>query len=600
MDYILYILLVLFIILCGGVGGFIDLMRYSRSKEGENNRRGGGNKKNYLFMFLGFIFTVITFIFGIHSEVFSSYDNLNKKGYDWFKVSDIIQFPIDQLKITSKQSYDTIVSSEDFKDTITADVFFLVDKTGSLNKMINKEEKLNKVKKLLKNESEQLSKKIDEAKLDVVDLAVLVNFIKKRKTDHHIQHYYYFYYGNTDNGNTNIRNYKTKRDSDNIEHFIEFIKKGHKYKDSIRGKKKKGKKTPQPPKTKLDKALKPILTDAGEGAMSSYDDKPKFKGYKKIVIVSDFENESSLHDLGTKIDDFPNKFDQFGFIKIINEKDKDNCSDIFKDKLSGKGILYFQNLEVSSNQMDYFISFSALIKRKGKVITLYKDWNSNYDFSNTYDVSGIRDKSDYIFSYGCSEYTKYNKNPEFMEINNNRLFPNNEYYRLALNSDSLKINLSTNLSENNSYYLNVKRKNSPYIKQIPILCKNTLSEMTIKYLLILYILFLSIVLFILMEFMKDCWGKFEGKNGTLKDFYGNLRESKWRDKYSSFIVIIEFIVLLAIFGIVICYVFKLCSAINLYVFFIISLFIIFEVLRFVNNEKNKTARKINQKNENNV
>ncbi len=584
MDCILYILLVLFIFLCGGIGGFIDLILYDRNKKSEDNRKikNEDNKKNYLFIFLGFIFTIITFIFGIHSEVFSSYDNLNGKGYDWFKISDIIKFPIDQLDIVNKKVTEEIISDEDFKDTITADVFFLVDKTGSIDKTINKKEKLElKVKKLLEEEPD-VPKNIIDKKLDIVDLITLVNFIKKKNTTHHIRHHYYFYYGDSI-----VKKYSANRCKyTDIECFINSLKEGNSLKNSIVEICKR-REIPQP-KTKLDKVLNQILTDAGEGAMSSYDDKPKFKGDKKLVIISDFENESTLHNLDTIIDQLiPKRFNQFSLIKILNEKDKDNCSDIFKAKLSGKAILYFKNLESSNNQIDYFISFSALTKKKNKVITLYKDWTSKYDFSNVYDVSGLKDKADYIFSYGCSEYTKYNKNPEFMEINNNRLFPNNEYYRLALNSDSLKINLSTNLSENNSYYLNVKRKNSPYIKQIPILCKYTLSEMTIKYLLILYTLFLSTVLFILIEFMEDCWGRFKDKNGTFKEFCSKLKNAERKDKGSilnSIVIIIEFIVLVSIFIIVVSFILELYSAINLYLLFTISLLLLLEIFWFVKNK----------------
>ena len=86
---------------------------------------------------------LIAFIFGIHSDVFSSYDKYNIKidtQYDWFSFKDILRFPIDQYGINKVNQYpeDTIDFSEGLiKDYPARKITIVLDKTGSISKKID-------------------------------------------------------------------------------------------------------------------------------------------------------------------------------------------------------------------------------------------------------------------------------------------------------------------------------------------------------------------------------------------------------------------------------------------------------------------------------
>src|SRR5262245_37746980 len=54
-----------------------------------------------IFIALSFSFGIVSFLFGIHSEVFTAYDQ-NEAGefaFKWFRPAEILDFPISQLQL---------------------------------------------------------------------------------------------------------------------------------------------------------------------------------------------------------------------------------------------------------------------------------------------------------------------------------------------------------------------------------------------------------------------------------------------------------------------------------------------------------------------
>jgi hypothetical protein len=102
---------------------------------------------NYLFplyISLSISFGVISLIFGLHSQIFSSYiiiGNEKSDHYTWMKIDKILHFPLSQINSNNSSSFNTKV---DFKQLIYDDTIchiIVIDKTKSVknsNNEINK------------------------------------------------------------------------------------------------------------------------------------------------------------------------------------------------------------------------------------------------------------------------------------------------------------------------------------------------------------------------------------------------------------------------------------------------------------------------------
>ncbi|WP_298423539.1 hypothetical protein [uncultured Kordia sp.] len=136
--------------------------------------------------FLVIFIALIAIIFSIHADVFSSYDKHNtnsKPQYDWFNISNVINFPYDQYEINIDNNYPkTILNlNKEFKDKKTRKVTIILDRTGSLIKKEKKTQyRRNLKEKLLQILYMKVEKKCfnDTKFLKVEDLFLLTALSK--------------------------------------------------------------------------------------------------------------------------------------------------------------------------------------------------------------------------------------------------------------------------------------------------------------------------------------------------------------------------------------------------------------------------------------
>src|ERR1700733_6508128 len=87
-----------------------------------------------LFIALSISFAIISLTFGIHSDVFASYDNneTNKEDrYKWFKADEVLHFPISQLKYKNNPP-DNKIDFTALQDSIPKYYIIVIDKTKSV------------------------------------------------------------------------------------------------------------------------------------------------------------------------------------------------------------------------------------------------------------------------------------------------------------------------------------------------------------------------------------------------------------------------------------------------------------------------------------
>ncbi len=469
-------------------------------------------------------FAVITFIFGIHSEVFSSYDkyivNLESQ-YNWLSPIDIINFPFHQYIINTKGEYpeNIIDFSEGLKENYPKrKMVILLDKTGSITNNENekgKKEIKEELLEYLKGTINGFAEKLDNKKIEIQDLYLLTALEKLTKEDEkektHIEVLIY--------AGTEGKRHCIEKKVDEI--FNGDIDEDRKKRDSVI--------------LKCLTALTTLNSEQNQQEINKrYTDfhglanalkQPRFLGdgmknydHLSFFILSDFIHEESasrksIKDVEKAWSGMGNLISQLNLILFDNSKKEETfkyvsteVKEIFKKNFNH--LYFFEFDEYLSNKLSTTekinVMFSSVHDSKTpKPLLVYHSWN----------------KQEYKFDYkGLVKIIKERRTPELIFGFANRIRPGNyvnpynyltikekgddknldriklyKYQKSKLpggDEENYEVTFLVDEVESKNFFLEFTYPNIGYTMRHPIIFKPVLSKTACVYLIIMYSLFI--------------------------------------------------------------------------------------------------------------
>ncbi|MDX2000892.1 MAG: hypothetical protein SFW35_00540 [Chitinophagales bacterium] len=463
------------------------------------------------------LLAIIAFIFGIHADIYSSYDRLNNnlsKSYNWFNPADIVRFPVEQYLINQRKFPENQINLDScFSNNYDRKYTIVIDKTPSIEPSAFTEEISAKLKTNLKAELQgsisQNPLNLDSLKIeDLFVLTAMKQLAIDTSSKAMIEVLYYL------GDSTFLSPYDvdiiiTKQVlCESIKTFLEF------FDNKILGSK-KGKYTNF---NALVKELK----------------KPKWMGvnnrniFSNLFIISDFEHEEESGATFAELNDNLHSFNNAGDITVkqinlIKVKGKDNKSDKVNTTLNlirqNFNHLYFFEF---NEEKTYFeqnpiqaissVFSSTTYDTKEQQAYFYYLWDemlSRYDFmtevtliaSSTTTPNiliGLRDKV---------EPNSYDNYSGYMLLNGlkTKIYPFTSTLMPLDNHKPIKINLTTDNTYNTNYSIELSKPGSTFKVSKPIILREVLPATSCIYLVYLYALFFVSITSLIAYYIVCLW-----------------------------------------------------------------------------------------------
>ena len=503
-------------------------------------------------------FGLITFIFGIHADIFSSYDkyttNLNRQ-YDWFSIEDILRFPIEQYGINIGEIYPD--NSIDFEKDIIKEyprrkVTILLDKTGSI-----KNDNESKIKKSLitklSDEIYEFERHIDTTSIKVEDLFLLtaleqLSRDEKRNSTHievliytgseknkgvinHIEKVLSIEYNKYDENHRNeiVINCLKRINYYNTDEYKKII--NSRYTDFY----------------ELGNELKaPKFIGNGTSKNNGYGKK---YDHTSIILLSDFHHEekflnNNVKDVENVWHAIRNRVSQLNLISFNNSNTSNSSKYISKAiketfRRNFNHLYFFEYEEHLDNQLaideEINTMFSTVIDAQNpQPLITYHSWNKqDYKFDYKGEVQILRQEGDrdliigfvnrirpqnYVKPYNYLTITKKRDNVSTKSSPNKiKLY---EYQKDKLegsNSDAYEVSFLVDEIESKNFFLEFSYPNTSYAVRHPILFKPVLPATACLYLFSLYLVFAFSSLYLFFYYLISVF-QLEVKRNRTKSF----------------------------------------------------------------------------------
>lgn len=451
------------------------------------------------------LIALIAFMFGIHADIYSSYDKLNTQlhsSFNWFDPIDIIKFPTEQYGINHGKfpDYTVNVNCNDRINPQTTKYTFVIDKSLSTEKSdLTKSLVKSYVDVLSKNLGEECSKrKVDFSNLELEDLLLCMALysISNDVYKDSVQVDLMYYLGN--------QNYYTPCRIDNIEinqknscsTILNLI-------DTIQTVVyPKVKKIPPTHKTDLAYVASVLNQHSWLQRDKNY--------YNSVFFISDFEHEelsgSSFYTLDYKLKNLGSTcgLEHFSLIKM---QGKNNNGAVVNETLElfrkNFGHLYYYEIDESFNENDNIIAQAknifAIVKEDNQPIVFYTTWDSiSYQFDYRSDFfTDNKENEIFYFGFGNRSHQEIfkDKSSYGLEINSSKkLFPYEMVSQQLNYNQKVKLLFSTNRDECRDFFIEVRDPNSMVKLRKPMVLRETLPVTSCICLIYLYSFFLISVL----------------------------------------------------------------------------------------------------------
>ncbi len=329
------------------------------------------------------LLALVAFIFGIHADIFSSYDKFSSRldrSYNWFSPYDIVSFPIDQYKLNKHIFHENTINIDTlFISGFSRKVSIVIDKTSStipdtFTKRISRGLRERLVGNLQASSQNELPLKYDS--ISVEDLLVmssirLLALDKSIKTNIEI----FFYWGNGKFTSTSDKDELLDPDDFNslIRRYYETLNNGIQANRGINH------------NTNFGNIAGKLVQPCSFGDTSGAD-----TTFRSLFVVSDFAHEqksgTSFADLRTRFDSLGNNF-KINQVTLIRLKGADNnpadvaeTINIFRENFND---LFFYNfnedqtfMNVSPDEIVASMFFSTKDDPRFQALYLYYLWSN--------------------------------------------------------------------------------------------------------------------------------------------------------------------------------------------------------------------------------
>ena len=454
-----------------------------------------------------FLFALIAFIFGIHSDIVSSYDKLNaniKHSYNWFYPQDIIKFPIDQFMINKEQfpPNEIDVASAFTNDHKIRKYSIVVDKTSS-----NKPSEVTKKtsKKLIESITTHLGgsvsqNPIDFSKISLEDLFLLNGLERLARDTSAITSFEIMYYF----GDEIVRSPFDKDKIINSENLSETIGSCLAYiRDSVNP---KAKKEGNVRNTDFKFIAKELKEERWCGNNKN--------SFSSVIIFSDFEHlessgnsfESVNQSLQVLSKDC--KITQVNLVKLRGRNKHPDWAnqtlDLFREAFNHLYYYEFEEQLKDNSTAKDALSYSEQIASvfssvnddtSPQPVLLYYSWNNenyNFDYKGVMTLRNLQTNKQISFGYGNQvDVLRFNEKTSYLYFvcRKQKLFP----YRqtkiefLSLPYDTLQF--VTNEKNSKNYFIEFSHPGSTQTIREPIILKQVLPTTSCLLLIYLYSFF---------------------------------------------------------------------------------------------------------------
>jgi hypothetical protein len=466
------------------------------------------------------LLALIAFIFGIHADIFSSYDKLNNKlsqSYDWFDPADIVRFPIEQYQINRRYfpkneiNLDSSVSNRyDRKFTI------VIDKTKSTESNSFAKRISQKLKSSLQTElqSSVSQNQLELQSLMVEDLFVLTAMkqLSQNSNSKTILEVIYYLGDGSIQSPYDVDIPLTKNNlCESVQKYLSF------YSQKILN-------APKGRYTNFNEIIKALTQSNFLGDNQTI--------FSNLYFLSDFEHEeesgSSFAELNESLHSFNNSksisVSQINLLKIkgkSNSPDKVNTTlNLFRQNFNH---LYFYEF---SEEQTYFeenpvqaissIFSSTKPDSKQQPIYLYYLWNDTLthsdfqgrltlntaDFKGSNVILGLRDKVEVNSNANYTGYILLNglKTKVFPFTSAEFFFENNKSFQVTFNTDS---------KDNKNYYIELSQPGNTFKVSEPLILREVLPATSCVYLIYLYAFLFITLSSLILYFILCLWHSHE-------------------------------------------------------------------------------------------
>ncbi len=484
--------------------------------------------------FLVISLALIAFIFGIHSEIFSSHDKYNsdiKNSYNWFNPEHIFKFPIEQYGINKNDKY--IPVTKIFEDSISPKstdlrkITIVLDKTASIKSNKNYVKTINNVlvNYLEINNPLKNSKKDNFKGLNTEDLFLLTALDKISKSKNKTSVDLLFYAGNSNCispyegsqvlGNENLSSLMI----DCISTLTDINNNNNSNNSNSNNK--------ESIKTNFSFLLNKIASPAYTSKMKAVNQN------SSLIILSDFVHEeitgSSFESLNYKLQSLGEKFNQVNLIKFTgNGKHPEwakTTIELFRKNFNHLYYYEFNDILIEKpeltdrsfpSQISKMFSYSFDAK-SSKPITFYHSWNLEnykYDYNGLINFHQKSPHKKFTIGYGYSRNSIENSEYSYLLKNKKNKIYAFEYSNHIIENDiDIPLSFITNKIESKNYFLEIHNIDSANMARIPIIFKPVLPITSSVSLVFLYLFFGISSTFIIIYFY---WLLFYHKKGLKK------------------------------------------------------------------------------------
>lgn len=446
----------------------------------------------------------IALIFGIHSDIYSSYDKFNTKynQYNWFDPVDIVKFPIDQYLINCSDSIPLETNPIEISSgakTELRNAIFIIDKTPStFSTILSAESKGNLKATLSKYLSDQSCKnEINLDKLSNEDLLLMSMIERLSKASDSINISILLYLGN--NSIKVMEEYNTiPKKTDLCSFYLAYTN----LLANIQA---------QPDcqtnfKIIFDKIFQPAIW--GEKSMCH-----------NIYLISDFEHNAesgtSFSQLNSLIQDYGNfKIEQLNLFKVQNQSNSDyevnSTLQILRENFNHINYYEFSNNDLNFNsnivQTVNHMSSTLVDSKSNDPIYLYylfSQKGDSYDFKGSIQPNledcnlpisiSLRDRISFEGNFTPGEYLTLND-----EL---KIIPFKIYNLDSSKTKTIDLKLTTKNIQNENYYLEISPMNSSFKMKYPIILRQVLPVTSSIYLITIYTIILILLIFLSFYFI---------------------------------------------------------------------------------------------------
>jgi hypothetical protein len=460
--------------------------------------------------FIIILIALIAFIFGIHTDIFSSYDRIDNQAsssYNWFSSTDIVKFPIDQYRM--KQSVFPDVNSLIELDSCFSATnkhrkyTIVVDKTKSTEPNEQTSKISSHIKELFKeelNNHSSCNNSFVSSNLTIEDLFVLFALRQlSKETEFETKVDIIYYLGD------NIHKPVFEEDvaisgsnfCTNAKKFVKFI---NTIKDEDKGN-----------YTNFTAIIKNLQNKKHLGEETDH--------FSNVILISDFIHDiksgSPFSKLSENLNFFENVSTEGSYINQVNlvQVPNNNIEDsrviemtkgIFRGHFNHIYFYEFFEEETFFKENPFQVVskiFSTVDKPNNQHPLIF--YHSEEDvYKGEIEFTSNRDKSKNLILGIMDGFSAYSQvSSSYLIINNSKISPYvSEQFKFQCNK-RYPIHISTKNENTNNFVLEVSEPLSTHRINIPIRLKKVLPSSISLYLILFYSLFSVCIISLLLYFL---------------------------------------------------------------------------------------------------